>query len=54
MTEEGYEVLELPMPALLTVVKEISFPDYPPCRENNGTKARISTLDSGGYELGEG
>ena len=32
MVEEGYEKLELPMPALLTVVKEISFPRLPTLR----------------------
>jgi len=32
LTEEGYETLELPIPALLTVVKEISFPRLPTLR----------------------
>lgn len=32
LIEEGYETLELPMPALLTVVKEISFPRLPTLR----------------------
>lgn len=32
MIEEGYEKLELPLPALLTVVKEISFPRLPTLR----------------------
>ena len=32
MVEEGYEKLELPLPALLTVVKEISFPRLPTLR----------------------
>lgn len=32
LTEEGYETLELPLPALLTVVKEISFPRLPTLR----------------------
>jgi len=32
MTEEGYEKLRLPLPALLTVVKEISYPRLPTLR----------------------
>lgn len=32
MVEEGYEKLQLPLPALLTVVKEISFPRLPTLR----------------------
>lgn len=32
LIEEGYESLELPLPALLTVVKEISFPRLPTLR----------------------
>ncbi len=32
MVEEGYERLKLPLPALLTVVKEISFPRLPTLR----------------------
>ena len=32
MVEEGYEKLKLPLPALLTVVKEISFPRLPTLR----------------------
>jgi len=32
MVEEGYEKLELPLPAVLTVVKEISFPRLPTLR----------------------
>jgi len=32
MVEDGYEKLELPLPALLTVVKEISFPRLPTLR----------------------
>ncbi|NLC53851.1 MAG: electron transfer flavoprotein subunit beta/FixA family protein [Firmicutes bacterium] len=38
LTEEGYEVLELPMPALLTVVKEISFPRLPTLRGKQRAK----------------
>jgi electron transfer flavoprotein beta subunit len=32
MVEDGYEKLQLPLPALLTVVKEISFPRLPTLR----------------------
>ena len=32
MVEDGYEKLELPLPALLTVVKEITFPRLPTLR----------------------
>lgn len=32
MVEDGYEKLELPLPSLLTVVKEISFPRLPTLR----------------------
>ena len=29
MTEDGYEVVEMPLPALITVVKEINEPRLP-------------------------
>ena len=32
LTEEGYETLQLPLPALMTVVKEISYPRLPTLR----------------------
>lgn len=38
LIEEGYEVLELPLPALLTVVKEISFPRLPTLRGKQRAK----------------
>lgn len=41
LIEEGYEVLKLPRPALLTVVKEISFPRLPTLRG----KKRAKSLD---------
>lgn len=40
LVEEGYEVLELPMPSLLTVVKEISFPRLPSLRGKQRAKGK--------------
>ena len=40
LVEEGYEVLKLPMPALLTVVKEISFPRLPSLRGKQQAKRK--------------
>src|SRR5690554_2985488 len=42
LIEEGYEVLKLPLPALLTVVKEISYPRLPTLRGKQ--RARKSEL----------
>jgi len=42
LVEDGYQVLQLPMPALLTVVKEISNPRLPTLRGKK--KARASQL----------
>lgn len=42
MTEYGYEKMQLPMPALLTVVKEISFPRLPTLRGKQ--RARTSEI----------
>ncbi len=39
MTEYGYEKLRLPLPALLTVVKEISFPRLPTLRGKQRARA---------------
>jgi electron transfer flavoprotein beta subunit len=39
MTEEGYEVIELPLPALFTVVKEINEPRIPSLRGMMKAKA---------------
>jgi electron transfer flavoprotein beta subunit len=41
LIEEGYEVLELPLPALVTVVKEITYPRLPTLRG----KQRARTLE---------
>jgi len=43
LTEEGYETLRLPMPCLLTVVKEISYPRLPTLRGKQ--KARSKEVD---------
>jgi len=39
LVEEGYQVLELPLPALLTVVKEIAAPRLPTLRGKKRAKA---------------
>lgn len=45
LLEEGYEALELPLPALLTVVKEINEPRLPSLRgKMKARKAEIETL----------
>jgi electron transfer flavoprotein beta subunit len=40
LTEEGYETLRLPMPCLLTVVKEISYPRLPTLRGKQKARSR--------------
>jgi electron transfer flavoprotein beta subunit len=42
LVEEGYQILQLPLPALLTVVKEISNPRLPTLRGKK--KARVSEI----------
>ncbi len=42
LVEEGYQKLQMPMPALLTVVKEISHPRLPTLRGKK--KARVSEI----------
>jgi len=45
MVEEGYEVLDLPLPALITVVKEINEPRLPSLRgKMKAKKAEIETI----------
>jgi len=45
MIEEGYEILELPIPALITVVKEINEPRLPSLRgKMKAKKAEIETM----------
>lgn len=41
MTEHGYEQLAMPLPALLTVVKEISFPRLPTLRGKQRARAAV-------------
>lgn len=51
MTEYGYEKLQLPLPALMTVVKEISFPRLPTLRGKQRARSaeikvfNVSNLD---------
>ncbi len=42
LVEEGYQILEMPLPALLTVVKEISNPRLPTLRGKK--KARVTEI----------
>ncbi len=52
MTEYGYEKLQLPLPALLTVVKEISFPRLPTLRgKQRARSADIKVLSSANMEV---
>ena len=47
MTEEGYEVIETPLPALFTVVKEINEPRLPSLRGKIAAKkAKITTWNA--------
>lgn len=47
LTEDGYEQLLLPLPALMTVVKEISFPRLPTLRgKQRARAAEIRVLDA--------
>ena len=47
MTEYGYELLRLPLPALLTVVKEISFPRLPTLRgKQRARQAQIPVFNT--------
>lgn len=52
MTEYGYEMLQVPMPALLTVVKEISFPRLPTLRgKQRARAAEIKVYNSTNLEV---
>lgn len=47
MMEEGYEVIQLPLPALITVVKEINEPRLPSLKGMmRAKKAQITTLNA--------
>lgn len=52
MVEEGYQVLELPLPALLTVVKEIAAPRLPTLRGKKRSKVtEIPLYDASNMDL---
>jgi electron transfer flavoprotein beta subunit len=52
LVEEGYQVLELPLPALLTVVKEIGAPRLPTLRGKKRAKAaEIPLFDAKNLDL---
>jgi electron transfer flavoprotein beta subunit len=54
MVEDGYEKLQLPLPALLTVVKEISFPRLPTLRgKQRSRKIEIPQWNLGNLDLDE-
>jgi len=54
MVEDGYEKLELPLPALLTVVKEISFPRLPTLRgKQRSRKVEIPQWNLGNLDLNQ-
>lgn len=52
MTEYGYEQLQLPLPAMLTVVKEISFPRLPTLRGKQRARAlEIKVYNAGNLQV---
>ncbi len=52
LVEEGYQIVELPMPALITVVKEIAFPRLPTLRGKKKSKVvEISLFNSTNLDL---
>ena len=54
MVEEGYEKLKLPLPCLLTVVKEISFPRLPTLRgKQKARKVDIPVWNSDNIDMDE-
>jgi electron transfer flavoprotein beta subunit len=55
LMEEGYQQLEVPVPALITVVKEIGFPRLPTLRGKIASKsAEIKLLNTENMELDPG
>jgi len=48
LMEDGYEILELQMPAVLTVVKEVANPRLPTLRGKQKAKKRTSLFGVGG------
>lgn len=54
LIEEGYEILKMPLPALLTVVKEISYPRLPTLRgKQKAKKTDIPVWSKNNMELNE-
>ena len=52
MVEEGYETLKLPLPCLLTVVKEVSFPRLPTLRgKQKARKVEIPVWNSENIDM---
>ncbi len=52
LVEDGYEILRVPLPALLTVVKEISFPRLPTLRgKQKAKKTEIPVWSTENIEL---
>ncbi|MEJ6952196.1 electron transfer flavoprotein subunit beta/FixA family protein [Natronospora cellulosivora (SeqCode)] len=52
MVEEGYESLKLPLPSLLTVVKEISYPRLPTLRgKQKARKMEIPVMSAENVEM---
>ena len=52
MTEYGYEKLQMPLPAMLTVVKEISFPRLPTLRgKQRARAAQIPVFNMGNLDV---
>jgi electron transfer flavoprotein beta subunit len=54
LIEEGYETLKIPLPALLTVVKEISYPRLPTLKgKQRAKKTNIPVWSKNNMELNE-
>ena len=51
MIEEGYEIIEMPLPAVITVVKEINIPRLPSLRGLAKAKSAVIPVWTAG-ELG--
>ena len=50
LTDDGYEVIEMPLPALITVVKEINEPRLPSIKGKlKAKKAEVRVLSARGY-----
>ncbi len=55
MTDHGYEKLQLPLPALLTVVKEINYPRLPTLRlKQRARKAEIPVFSTENLDVDKG